>query len=116
MVDCQIMNLAWSWTSHQISSLVVRYQSLQYDLIQNSNVLGTRRQVFDFFILYLLDHRVENPFQWFLDAFTQLRIAVCPNIVIKNDSKGCCLDSDPKCKAYKGGRSLAHCQFKLLFI
>ena len=55
-------------------------------------------------------------YQWFLDAFTKLRIAVCPNIVIKNDSKGCCLDSDPKCKAYKGGHSLANRQIMLNYL
>ena len=38
--------------------------------------------------------------QWFLDAYTTLRIAVCPNIVIINDNQ-CCVDNDIKCETYK---------------
>lgn len=47
MVDCQIMNHVSFWMSHRIFSSAVRYQFLQYDLIQNLNVLDTRREGFN---------------------------------------------------------------------
>ena len=51
--------------------------------------------------------------QWFVDGYSKLRIAVCPNIVIINDNQ-CCHKDDIKCDAYKGIIK-SHSEFYFLF-